>query len=71
MVRIVDENGVVVGRSADAPSWIGRDVSELEQVKRHIAAGEISETDEEQRCWTFLADSSKEAYEVLKRWEQP
>jgi hypothetical protein len=31
------------------------------------AAGEMGETDEEQRCWTFLADSSKEAYEVLKR----
>ncbi len=31
------------------------------------AAGDINETDEEQRCWTFLADSSKEAYEELKR----
>jgi hypothetical protein len=31
------------------------------------AAGEIGETEEEQRCWTFLADSSKEAYEELKR----
>ena len=31
------------------------------------AAGEIGETDEEYRCWTFLADSSKEAYEALKR----
>src|SRR6516225_7924376 len=31
------------------------------------AAGEINETDEEQRCWTFLADSSKEAYEQLKK----
>jgi len=31
------------------------------------AAGEIGEVDEEQRCWTFLADSSKEAYEELKR----
>jgi hypothetical protein len=30
------------------------------------AAGEIDETDEEIRCWTFLADSSKEAYEELK-----
>ena len=29
------------------------------------AAGEINETEEEQRCWTFLADSSKEAYEEL------
>jgi hypothetical protein len=31
------------------------------------AAGDIEETDEEQRCWTFLADSSMEAYEQLKR----
>ncbi len=31
------------------------------------AAGEINEADEEQRCWTFLADSSKEAYAELKR----
>jgi hypothetical protein len=29
------------------------------------AAGEIKETEEEQRCWTFLADSSKEAYAEL------
>ena len=31
------------------------------------AAGEINETDEETRCWTFLADSSKEAYAELKK----
>ena len=31
------------------------------------AAGEINETEEEQRCWTFLADSSKEAYAELKQ----
>ena len=30
------------------------------------AAGAIGETEEEQRCWSFLGDSSKEAYEVLK-----
>jgi hypothetical protein len=30
------------------------------------AAGEISEVDEEQRCWEFLADSSPEAYAELK-----
>jgi Protein of unknown function (DUF3151) len=30
------------------------------------AAGEIGETEEEQRCWSFLADSSKEAYAELK-----
>ena len=31
------------------------------------AAGDIGETDEEQRCWEFLADSSPEAYAELKR----
>jgi hypothetical protein len=31
------------------------------------AAGEIGETDEEARCWTFLADSSKEAYAELRK----
>jgi hypothetical protein len=29
------------------------------------AAGEIEDIEEEQRCWTFLADSSKEAYAEL------
>ena len=29
------------------------------------AAGEIGETEEEDRCWTFLRDSSKEAYAEL------
>jgi hypothetical protein len=31
------------------------------------AAGEIGETEEEQRCWEFLADSSPEAYAELKQ----
>jgi len=31
------------------------------------AAGEINETEEEQRCWEFLVDSSPEAYAELKR----
>ncbi|MGH3253362.1 MAG: DUF3151 domain-containing protein [Trebonia sp.] len=31
------------------------------------AAGVIGETDEAERCWTFLADSSKEAYAELKK----
>jgi hypothetical protein len=31
------------------------------------AAGEIKETEEEARCWTFLADSSKEAYAELRK----
>jgi hypothetical protein len=29
------------------------------------AAGEIGEAEEEDRCWTFLRDSSKEAYTEL------
>ena len=31
------------------------------------AAGEIGEQDEADRCWTFLADSSLEGYENLKK----
>jgi hypothetical protein len=31
------------------------------------AAGEIGETDEEERCWTFLYDSSEDAYAELKQ----
>ncbi|HEY0934269.1 MAG TPA: DUF3151 domain-containing protein [Trebonia sp.] len=31
------------------------------------AAGKIGETDEEQRCWDFLADSSPEAYVELSK----
>jgi hypothetical protein len=31
------------------------------------AAGEIGESEEEQRCWEFLADSSPEAYAELKQ----
>jgi hypothetical protein len=30
------------------------------------AAGEIGEDDEEERCWTFLYDSSADAYAELK-----
>jgi hypothetical protein len=30
------------------------------------AAGEIGEDDEEERCWTFLYDSSEDAYAQLK-----
>jgi hypothetical protein len=30
------------------------------------AAGVIHETEEEQRCWSFLRDSSNEAYDELK-----
>ena len=43
VVRVVDGHGVVVGRSANSPNWIGRDLSGLEVVARHRAAGEGSE----------------------------
>ena len=32
-----------------------------------MAAGEIGETPEEDRCWSFLQDSSPEAYAELKK----
>ena len=31
------------------------------------AAGDIDEAPESERCWTFLRESSAEAYEVLKK----
>lgn len=31
------------------------------------AAGVIGESDEAERCWTFLRDSSEEAYEALRK----
>lgn len=43
VVRVVDARGIVVGRSANSPNWIGRDLSELEIVRRHRAAGQASE----------------------------
>src|SRR5262249_1699301 len=42
-IRIVDEDAIVVGQSANGPNWIGRDLSESEVVARHIVAKEASE----------------------------
>jgi diguanylate cyclase (GGDEF)-like protein/PAS domain S-box-containing protein len=43
VVRIVNKQGIVVGRSPNSPNWIGRDVSGVAQVARHLAAGEAGE----------------------------
>src|SRR5262249_51692776 len=43
VVRIVNENGVIIAQSVDGPRWIGRDLSASESVARHIAAKQISE----------------------------
>jgi diguanylate cyclase (GGDEF)-like protein/PAS domain S-box-containing protein len=42
VVRIVNDGGIVVAHSA-SPSWIGRDLSKVDIVARHIAVGEASE----------------------------
>ena len=43
VVSIVDQNGFVIARSVDGANWIGRDLSQLDIVMRHLAAKEISE----------------------------
>ena len=43
MVRIVDENLIVIAHSVDGPNWIGRDLSDSAAVARHFAARDISE----------------------------
>jgi len=43
VVSIVDQHGVVVARSIDAASWIGRDLSGWPSVAHHLAVGDISE----------------------------
>jgi diguanylate cyclase (GGDEF)-like protein/PAS domain S-box-containing protein len=43
IVRVVDRNGTVVTRSEDALSWIGRDLSAVPSVVRHLQAKEASE----------------------------
>ena len=39
VIRIVDENLIVVAHSIDGPNWIGRDLSQSAAVARHFAAG--------------------------------
>src|SRR5262245_6689533 len=43
VVRIVNEKGIVIARSVDGPSWIGRDLSTSPSVARHLAAKETSD----------------------------
>ena len=43
MVTIVNQKGIVIARNVDGPNWIARDISQSEQVMRHLAAKDISE----------------------------
>src|SRR5437763_1118278 len=43
VVKIVNENGIGIAHSANGLDWIGRDLSKVEAIARHIAAKEISE----------------------------
>jgi len=43
VVRILNEEGIVIARTDDGPNWIGRNLSESEDVARHIAAKEASD----------------------------
>jgi diguanylate cyclase (GGDEF)-like protein/PAS domain S-box-containing protein len=43
VVRIVNENGIVVAQSVNGPNWIGRDLGDSKHVARHLAAKEVSE----------------------------
>jgi HAMP domain-containing protein len=43
VVRVVDENLVVIAHSVDGPNWIGRDLSDAAAVARHYAARDFSE----------------------------
>ena len=43
VVKIINEHGIVVARTADALNWIGRDLTGVDAVARHIAAKEAGE----------------------------
>src|SRR5258708_16413759 len=45
VVRIVNEHGIVVAQSENAPNWIGRDLSGSQHIMRDIAAKEASEAE--------------------------
>src|SRR5262249_20620076 len=40
VVTIVAENGLVIAQSANGPNWVGRDISQFDNVVRHMSAGE-------------------------------
>ena len=43
VVRIVNQDRLVIAHSVDGPNWIGRDLSNPTAVARHFAAHDISE----------------------------
>jgi diguanylate cyclase (GGDEF)-like protein/PAS domain S-box-containing protein len=43
VVKIVNEKGIGLARTAEDSNWIGRDLSNVAHIARHIAAKEISE----------------------------
>ena len=43
VVRIVDEQAIVIAHSDDGANWVGRDLSKLASITRHIAAKEAKE----------------------------
>jgi diguanylate cyclase (GGDEF)-like protein/PAS domain S-box-containing protein len=43
IVRIVNEDMIVIAQSVDGPNWIGRDLSKSETIARHMAARDVSE----------------------------
>ncbi len=43
VVRIVSESGIVIAQSVNGPNWIGRDLSGVAAVQRHMRAKEIGE----------------------------
>jgi len=43
VIRIVNDKGVVVAQNAHGPNWIGRDLSDLDDVRRHMTLKEASD----------------------------
>jgi diguanylate cyclase (GGDEF)-like protein/PAS domain S-box-containing protein len=43
VVRIVDDQAIVIAHSHDGANWVGRDLSRLASITRHIAAKEAKE----------------------------
>jgi diguanylate cyclase (GGDEF)-like protein/PAS domain S-box-containing protein len=43
VVRVLDENGIVIAQNVDGPNWIGRNVGHSEDVARYLTAAEGSE----------------------------
>jgi Cache domain len=43
VVRVLSEDGIVIAQNVNGPNWIGRDLSKVETVLRHMRAKEITE----------------------------